>query len=85
MFVQLAANQTASGADLTVQFFQTLGISGQFLVAGASNGQRTLTRFKADHTTDVFGFGTLGTVSLPATVTGDPTAVVKGRRGADTV
>lgn len=73
-FIQLGANQTVAGQDFTVQFAQSFPAGSQFLVAGASNGQDTLTRYTIDQSTDVF-FGSLGVVTLPASVQGDPTNV----------
>jgi uncharacterized delta-60 repeat protein len=83
-FVQLGANQTVSGEDFTVIFpsaHPVFNVAGQFLVSDvASNGQETLTRYSADHSTDV-QFGSLGVVTLPASVQGDPTSATAQPNG----
>jgi uncharacterized delta-60 repeat protein len=85
-FVQLGANQTVSGEDFTLIFPSTpvFKIAGQFLVSDvASNGQDTLSRYNPDHSTDV-QFGSLGVVTLPASVQGDPTSAT-GQQNGNTV
>ena len=78
-FVQLSANQVVTGDDFQVQNLPSFSLRNQFLAYGvdAVSGNNYLKRFNVDGATDVtFGGanGALGTVNLPATVTGNPTA-----------
>ena len=75
-FLQLAKNQTLIGNDFGVQTGGTsFALGSQLLVAGTANGLPTLARYNADASTDV-NFGSLGTVTLPNTVSGVPTSAV---------
>jgi uncharacterized delta-60 repeat protein len=82
-FVQLAANQTVVGRDFGLQTASSpnFTVNGQLLIAGVANGRAILSRYNADGTTDV-GFGPLGIITLPATVTGQPTSAIA--QGSDT-
>ena len=76
-FLQLGAGQNATGNDFGVTSVVTpnFSINGQLLVAGVKNSQATLTRYNADNSTDI-SFGSLGVVTLPLSVTGQPTAAL---------
>ena len=81
-FVQLAASQTVNGDDFGIQ---TAGspnftVSGKLLVAGTANGQATLSSYQSDGSVNV-QFGTLGVVTLPNTVTGQPTGAAAQGNG----
>jgi uncharacterized delta-60 repeat protein len=73
-FVQLTANQNVAGDDFGVQSAGSPNfvVGGQLLIAGSSNGVATLSRYNADGSADV-PFGTLGLLTLPSAVTGQPT------------
>jgi uncharacterized delta-60 repeat protein len=83
-FVQLGANQNVTGDTFGVQAARTpnFTLNGQLLVAGTSGSQQTLTRYNADTSTDV-SFGSLGVVTLPVSVSGQPTSAVA--QGGNTV
>ena len=81
-FVQLGANQTINGDDFGTQTAATpnFTVANQLIVAGMSGSQATLSRFNADGSVDVT-FGTLGVVTLPTAVTGQPASVVGPSNG----
>ena len=74
-FVQLAKGQTVTGEDFGIQTVTTpsFPVLGRLLVSGTSNGLATLSRFNADGSVDI-PFGIYGIVTLPGTVTGQPTS-----------
>jgi uncharacterized delta-60 repeat protein len=82
-FVQLAANQNVTGDGFGLYAIPAthFTVNGQLIVAPNGLGPSKLRRFNSDGSIDV-GFGTYGTVTLPASVTDTPTAIVGQPNGS---